>query len=392
MATTMLNSPYSATNLYGLTDEQLQLQEMVREFAKREVAPIAAEIDENERFAKETFDKLGKLGLMGVPVPEEYGGAGADTLSYVLAVEELAKVCGSTGLSYAAHISLGSMPLVYFGTEAQKKTWLPYVTSGEYMGSWALTEPQAGSDSARQQTTAVRDGDHFVLNGAKNFITNATHAKYVIVMAMTDKSKGNKGISSFIVPTDTPGFAIDKHERKMGMRGSPTTALSFQNVRIPAELMISEEGTGFKQAMKTLDGGRISIAALALGIATGAYEAALAYAKERVAFGQPIGKFQMVQAMLADAATELHAARMMVYHAARLKDAGLPHTLEGAQAKLYTSEVSNRVTNNAVQILGGYGYTKDFPVERMLRDSKLCEIGEGTSQIQRIVIARNIGL
>jgi butyryl-CoA dehydrogenase len=392
MATTMTKSPYSATNVYGLTDEQLQLQEMVREFAQREIAPIAAEIDEHERFPKETFDKLAELGLMGIPVPSEYGGAGSDTMSYAIAVEEIAKVCGSTGLSFAAHVSLGSMPLVYFGTEEQKKTWLPFVASGQFMGSWALTEPQAGSDASRQQTTAVREGDQYVLNGAKNFITNSPYARFVIVMAMTDKSKGNKGISSFIVPTDTSGFSVDKHEKKMGMRGSPTTALSFRNCRIPASYLIGDEGTGFTQAMKTLDGGRISIAALALGIATGAYEVALKYAKEREAFGQTIGKFQAVGQMLADAATELHAARLMVYHAARMKDAGLPHTVAGAQAKLYASEVSNRVTNNAVQILGGYGYTRDFPVERMMRDSKLCEIGEGTSQIQRLVIARNLGL
>lgn len=392
MATTMTKSPYSASNLYGLTDEQLQIQEMVRTFAQREVAPLATEIDENERFPEETFKKMADLGIMGIPVPSEYGGAGADTLTYVLAVEEIAKVCGSTGLSYAAHISLGSMPLVYFGTEEQKQKWLPFVTSGQFMGSWALTEPQAGSDSARQQTTATRDGDFYVLQGAKNFITNATHAKYVVVMAMTDKSKGNKGISSFIVPTDAPGFSIDKHEKKMGMRGSPTTALSFQNVRIPAENRLSDEGTGFVQAMKTLDGGRISIAALSLGIAQGAYEVALAYAKEREAFGQTIGKFQMVTEMLANASTEIHAARLMIYHAARLKDAGAPHTLAGAQAKLYASEVASRVAANAVQILGGYGYTRDYPVERMMRDAKLCEIGEGTSQIQRIVIGRQIGL
>ncbi len=392
MATTMTKSQYSASNIYGLTEEQLQVQEMVREFAQREIAPIAREIDENERFPVETFKKMADLGIMGIPVPAEYGGAGADTLTYVLAVEEIAKVCGSTGLSYAAHISLGSMPLVYFGTEEQKQQWLPFVTSGQFMGSWALTEPQAGSDSARQQTTATLDGDHYVIQGAKNFITNATHAKYVIVMAMTDKSKGNKGISSFIVPTDAPGFSIDKHEKKMGMRGSPTTALSFQNVRIPVANRISDEGTGFVQAMKTLDGGRISIAALSLGIAQGAYENALAYAKEREAFGQTIGKFQMVTEMLANAATEIHAARLMIYHAARLKDAGAPHTLAGAQAKLYASEVASRVAANAVQILGGYGYTRDYPVERMMRDAKLCEIGEGTSQIQRIVIGRQIGL
>ncbi len=392
MATTLVQSGLSASNPYGLGEDHLALQTMMREFVAREVVPIAAEVDEQERFPVETFKKLAELGLMGITVPEAYGGAGGDTQSYAIIVEELARACGSTALSFAAHVSLGSMPLVYFGTEEQKHQWLPYVARGEYMGAWALTEPQAGSDSARQETTAVRDGDHYVLNGSKNFITNASHAKFVIVMAMTDKSLGNKGISSFIVPTDTPGFSVDKHERKMGMRGSPTTSLSFRNCRIPASCLIGDEGTGFKQAMKTLDGGRISIASLALGIATGAYEAALAYANEREAFGQTIGKFQAVGHMLANAATEIHGARLMVYHAARMKDAGLPHTLFGAQAKLYASEVSCRVTNDAVQILGGYGYTREFPVERMLRDSKLCEIGEGTSQIQRLVIGRQIGL
>lgn len=392
MPTTTVRSPYSAQNLYGLTDEQLQLQQMVREFVAREVAPIAAEVDEQERYPIETFRKLGELGLMGIPFSAEYGGAGSDTMSYVIAVEEIARACGSTGLSYAAHTSLGTAPLYYFGSEEQKRRWMPFNTSGQYLGAWALTEPQAGSDASRQQTTAVRQGDEYVLNGTKTFITNPPFARFVIVMAMTDKSQGNKGISSFIVPTDAPGFAIGKHEHKMGMRGSPTTELVFTGCRIPAENLIGEEGTGFRQAMQTLDGGRISIGALALGIAEGAYQVAKQYASERTAFGQAIGKFQAVGQMIADMATEIHAARLMVYHAARLKDAGLPHTLAGAQAKLFASEVSHRVTNNAVQVLGGYGYIRDFPVERMMRDAKLCEIGEGTSQIQRMVIARNIGL
>jgi butyryl-CoA dehydrogenase len=365
---------------------------MVRDFAQREVKPLAAEIDEKETYPRETFTKMGELGLMGIPWPEEYGGGGSDYLSYCIAVEEIARVCGSTGLSFAAHVSLGTAPIFYFGSDEQKSRFLPNLCSGKSVGSWALTEPQAGSDSARQETVAVREGDEYVLTGSKQFITNPPFSEACIVMAMTDKAKGNKGISSFIVPTDTPGFSVGKHEKKLGMRGSPTCEILMRNCRIPASLLISDEGTGFRQAMKTLDGGRISIGALALGIAQGAYEEALAYAKERVAFGQAIGKHQAVQALLADMATGIHAARLMVYHAARLKDSGQEHTLAGAQAKLFASEVSMKVTTDAVQVLGGYGYIRDFPVERMMRDAKLCEIGEGTSQIQRLVIARKIGL
>ncbi len=385
-------SPLAQGNPHGLSEDQVALRDMVRDFAEREVKPLAAEIDEKEIYPRQTFDKMGELGLMGLPWPEEYGGSGAAYLSYAIAVEEIARVCGSTGLSYAAHTSLGTAPIVYFGTPEQKSRWLPPLCSGRSVGAWALTEPQAGSDAARQQTVAVRDGDDYVLNGAKQFITNPPFAEAVVVMAMTDKTKGTNGISSFIVPTNSEGFSIGKHERKMGMRGSPTCEIIFNNVRIPAALRLGEEGTGFKQAMKTLDGGRISIGALALGIAQGAYEAALAYAKERVQFGQPIGKFQAVGDILANMATQIHAARLMVYHAARLKDAGLEHSLAGAQAKLFASEAAMRVTTDAVQVLGGYGYVREFPVERMMRDAKLCEIGEGTSQIQRLVIARRIGL
>ncbi|MBM3270020.1 MAG: acyl-CoA dehydrogenase [Candidatus Sericytochromatia bacterium] len=385
-------TPPTTANPYGLDEEQLALQEMVRDFAAREVKPLAAKIDEEETYPRETYDKMGELGLMGLPWPEEYGGAGASYMHYILAVEEISKVCGSTGLSYAAHVSLGSAPIYMFGTEDQRRRFLPALCSGKSVGSWALTEPQAGSDAARQETLAVREGDEYVLTGAKQFITNPPFSEACIVMAMTDKPAGNHGISSFIVPTDTLGFSVGKHEKKLGMRGSPTTEIVMRNCRIPASLRLGEEGTGFKQAMKTLDGGRISIGALALGIAQGAYEEALAYAKERVAFGQPIGKHQAVAHLVADMATQIHAARLLVYHAARLKDAGQDHTLAGAQAKLFASEVAMKVTTDAVQVLGGYGYLRDFPVERMMRDAKLCEIGEGTSQIQRLVIARNIGL
>ena len=385
-------APPTATNPYGLSEEQLALQEMVRDFSEREVKPMAAKIDEEEIYPRETFDKLGDLGLMGLPWPEEYGGGGSDYLSYSIVVEEIARVCGSTGLSLAAHVSLGTAPIVLFGTEEQKRRWLPALCSGRSLGSWALTEPQAGSDAARQEATAIRDGDWYVLNGSKQFITNPPFSEAVIVMAMTDKAQGNHGISSFIVPTETEGFSVGKHEKKMGMRGSPTCEIIMRNVRIPVTLRLGEEGTGFKQAMKTLDGGRISIGALALGIAQGAYEEALRYANERVAFGQTIGKHQAVASIIADMATQIHAARLMIYHAARLKDAGLDHTIAGAQAKLFASEIAMKVTTDAVQVLGGYGYLRDFPVERMMRDAKLCEIGEGTSQIQRLVIARRLGL
>ena len=385
-------APPAQGNPYGLSEDQLALRDMVREFAEREVRPLAAEIDEKEVYPRQTFDKMGELGLMGLPWPEEYGGGGADYLSYAIAVEEIARVCGSTGLSYAAHTSLGTAPIVYFGTPEQKSRWLPPLCSGRSVGAWALTEPQAGSDAAGQQTVAVRDGDDYVLNGAKQFITNPPFAEAVVVMAMTDKSKGTHGISSFIVPTNSEGFSIGKHERKMGMRGSPTCEIIFNNVRIPAALRLGEEGTGFKQAMKTLDGGRISIGALALGIAQGAFETALAYAKERVQFGQPIGKFQAIGDILANMSTQIEAARLLIYQAARLKDAGLEHSLAGAQAKLFASEMAMKVTTDAVQVLGGYGYVREFPVERMMRDAKLCEIGEGTSQVQRLVIARRIGL
>ncbi|MDB5099296.1 MAG: acyl-CoA dehydrogenase [Cyanobacteria bacterium RYN_339] len=379
-------------NTYNLNDEQLHLQEMVREFAAKEIFPLAPELDEQERFGKEIFDKLAELGLLGLTVPQEYGGGGAGYLEYALVVEQIGAACGSTGLSYAAHNSLGCGPIVYFGTEEQKRKYLPNLTSGKYLGAWGLTEPGAGSDAAGQKTTAVLNGDHYLLNGSKNFITNSPFAGVFTIMAMTDKSKGNHGISAFLVEPEWPGFSISKHEKKMGMRGSPTCSLAFDNVKVPLANRSGEEGSGFKQAMITLDSGRISIGALALGIAEGAFREALKYAKERQQFGQPIGKFQAIQFMLADMAMNISAARHFVYNAARMRDAHQPFKLEACYAKLHASEVATKVCLDAIQILGGYGYTRDYPVERMMRDAKLCEIGEGTSQVQRLVIAKQLGL
>ncbi len=379
---------------YGefLNEEHQSVREMVRDFADKEIAPKAKEVDSNARFPEETFKALGKLDLLGLPIGTEYGGAGLDYRSYAIAVEEIGRACGSTGLSYAAHVSLGSNPIYLFGTEDQKKKYLPKLTSGQYLGCWALTEPGTGSDAAAQKTTAKLDGDHWIINGTKQFITNATHANLAVIMAMTDKSKGSKGISSFVVEKDTPGLYVSKVEKKLGMRGSPTASLTFDNCRIPKGNILGEIGEGYKQALITLEGGRISIGALALGIAQAAFEAALTYAKQREAFGQPIGKFQLIQGYLADMSTQIQAARLLIYHAAWLKDQHKRVTLEGSQAKLFASEISSRVCNLCVQIHGGYGYIEDFPAERYLRDAKLCEIGEGTSEIQRLLIARQLGL
>jgi butyryl-CoA dehydrogenase len=380
------------SNPFHLTEDQLALQAMVREFAAKEVYPLAPELDEQERFGKEIFDKLADLGLLGITVPTEYGGGGAGYMEYALVVEELGAACGSTGLSYAAHNSLGCGPIVYFGTEEQKRKYLPNLTSGKYLGAWGLTEPGAGSDAAGQKTTAVLEGDHYLLNGSKNFITNSPYAGVFTIMAMTDKAKGTRGISAFLVEPEFEGFSISKHEKKMGMRGSPTCSLAFDNVKVPVGNRSGEEGSGYKQAMITLDSGRISIGALALGIAEGAYRESVRYAKERQQFGQPIGKFQAVQFMLADMSTKIAAARHLVYNAARLRDAHEEFKLEACQAKLYASEIATQVCLDAIQIHGGYGYTRDYPVERMMRDAKLCEIGEGTSQVQRLVIAKTLGV
>jgi butyryl-CoA dehydrogenase len=374
------------------TDDHHAIREAVRDFATKEIAPNAQKVDKEARFPIETFKKLGELDLLGLTIPSEYGGAGMDYRTYAVAVEEIARACGSTGLSYAAHCSLGTTPIYLFGNDEQKKKYLPKLTRGEHIGCWALTEPGTGSDAAAQKTTAKRDGDHYILNGTKQFITNATDADVSIIMAMTDISQGRKGISAFVVEKGTPGFYVSKVEKKLGMRGSPTASLTMEDCRVPVANMLGQEGEGYKQALQTLEGGRISIGALALGIAQAAFDAALQYAKQREAFGQSIGKFQFIQGYLADMATEISAARLMLYHAAWLKDHGRRVTLEGSQAKLYASEMSSRVTNLCIQIHGGYGYVEDFPAERFMRDAKLCEIGEGTSEIQKLVIARQLGL
>jgi alkylation response protein AidB-like acyl-CoA dehydrogenase len=389
---TTMSAPEALPFSEYLTEEHHSIREMIRDFATKEIAPKAAEVDRNARFPEETFKALGKLDMLGLLVPTEYGGAGLDYRSYAIAVEEIGRACGSTGLSYAAHVSLGTNPIKLFGTDEQKKKYLPKLATGEFIGCWALTEPGTGSDASAQKTTAKRDGDHYILNGTKQFITNATHADTAIIMAMTDQSLGRKGISSFVVEKGTPGFYVSKVEKKLGMRGSPTASLTFEDCRIPASQMLGPENDGYRQALVTLEGGRISIGALALGIAQASLDAALQYAKQREAFGQPIGKFQLIQGYLADMATMIHAARLMLYHAAYLKDHNRRVTLEGSQAKLYASEIASKCANLCVQIHGGYGYIEDFPAERFLRDAKLCEIGEGTSEIQRLVIARQLGL
>ncbi len=373
------------------TEEQLLLQSMVRDFAENEIKPIAAEIDETAKMPEHTLKMMGELGILGIPFPEKYGGAGMDNVSYIIAVEEISKVCGSHGITLAAHISLGCFPIFLFGTEDQKKKYLVPLAKGEGLGSFGLTEPNAGSDAGGTQTTAVKDGNYYVINGTKQFITNAEYCKNVVFTAVTGKdARGRKEISSFIVERGTPGFSIGKKEDKLGVRASSTCMLVFEDCRIPKENMLGEKGKGFKQFLTILDGGRISIAALAIGIAQGAYNEAVKYAKERQCFGKSISNFQAIQFMIADMATEIEAARHLIYHAARLEDEGKPFVRESAMAKLFASEVAMRVTHNAIQIHGGYGYMRDYPVERMYRDAKICTIGEGTSEIQRIVIARDI--
>jgi alkylation response protein AidB-like acyl-CoA dehydrogenase len=375
---------------FDLTPDQQMIRDTVREFARAEVAPLAHEIDESHRFPLETWRKIVDLGLPGIPFPEEYGGSNGGTLSYVIAVEELSRVCGSTGLTLAAHVSLGTYPIYKWGAEHLRRLYVPKLIAGEFMGAYGLTEPNAGSDSGGTQTTARLAGDHYVLNGAKCFITNATYSGTFIVTAVTNPELGAKGISAFVVPRDTPGFRVEKGEVKLGMRGSDWASLVFQDARIPRDHLLGPEGEGFKTFMKTLDGGRISIGALALGIAQGAYDVALAYAQEREAFGKKLSDLQAVQFKLANMALDVEASRHLVYHAARLKDAEQPYGKEAAMAKLLASEAAMRVTYDAIQIHGGYGYSREYPVERMWRDAKLCTIGEGTSEIQRLIIARNI--
>ncbi len=373
-----------------LKPEHEEFRQKMREFAEAEIEPKASSLDEKAEFSFDTMKKLGDMGILGMVAPKEYGGTGYDTVSYSIAVEEISRVCGSTGITVAAHNSLGVYPIYLFGNEEQRKKYIPPLASGEKLGSFGLTEAGAGSDAAATKTTAVRDGDSYVVNGSKCFITNASVGETFVFTAMTDKTKGYKGISSFILEKGMKGFSIGKKENKMGLRGSDTATLNFEDLRIPKENLLGKEGEGFKQFMITLDGGRISIGAMALGIAQGAFDKALKYAKEREQFGQPIAKFQAIQWKLADMATQIEAARHLIYDASELKDKGERFIKESAMAKLYASEVGTFVTHQAIQIFGGYGYMSEYPVERYLRDVKLCEIGEGTSEIQRIVIAREL--
>jgi len=377
---------------FELTEEQSLIKNMVREFAEAEVAPTAKERDEEEKFDRQLmFDKLGELGLTGIVFPEEYGGAGADYISYSIAVEELSRVDASTGVTLSAHLSLAANPIYLFGNEEQKQTFLVPMASGEKMGAFGLTEPSAGSDAGGTKTTAVKKGDRWILNGTKIFITNGGDAEVYVVLARTDKeAQKHHGISAFIVEKGTPGFSFGKKEQKLGIRSSPTMELIFENCEIPVENLLGEEGHGFKIAMKTLDGGRIGIASQAIGIAQGALDAALEYARERKQFDTPIARFQGVQFQLADMATQIEAARLLVYNAAYKASNGLSYSQASAMAKLMASETAMKVTTQAVQILGGYGYTRDFPVERMMRDAKITEIYEGTSEIQRLVIGTNL--
>ncbi|WP_066174800.1 acyl-CoA dehydrogenase family protein [Bacillus marinisedimentorum] len=378
---------------FELTKEQQMIKEMVSAFAEKEVRPKADHVDRTSEFPIDTFKKMGELGLLGIPFPEKYGGSGGDTVSYAIAVEEIGKACGGTGLSFAAAVSLGSSPIYYFGTEEQKQTYLVPLAKGETLASFGLTEPNAGSDAGGTQTRAELDGDEYVINGSKNWITNAGYARTVTVTAVTGKDdRGKNIISAIIVPTDSPGFTINSNYEKMGVRGSNTSELILEDVRVPKQNLLGDPQKGFKQFLYTLDGGRISIAALAVGIAQAAYEKALAYSKERTQFGQSISKFQAIQFKLADMAMEIELARNMVYKAAWLKDNNKPFAKESAFAKLFASEMGFRTCNQAIQIHGGYGYMREYEVERHLRDIKLMEIGEGTSEIQRLVISRQIGL
>jgi alkylation response protein AidB-like acyl-CoA dehydrogenase len=382
----------SVESLYPFvqTEEQDHLRREIRDFAAREIAPNVMVWDEASEFPMAVVKKLGAMGLLGIVIPPEYGGAGLGYVDYVLAIEELSAVDGSIGIIVAAHNSLGTNHIFLAGNEAQKKRYIPLLASGEWLGAWALTEPGSGSDASAAKTTAVKKGDRYILNGSKTFITNGRYADVATVIAVTDKSKGTHGLSAFIVEKGTPGFRPGKKENKLGLRASDTSELIFEDCEIPEENLLGAEGEGFVDAMRVLDGGRISIAALALGIGRGALDAALKYVKERRQFGKAIAEFQGIQWKLADMATELDAARLLTQRAAVLKDAGRKVTRESAMAKLFASEVAVRICNEAVQLFGGYGFIKDYPAEKYYRDVKLCTIGEGTSEIQRMVIAREI--
>ena len=375
---------------FELTENQKMIAEMVRAFAKEHIAPYVMEWDEKQIFPVDTFKKMGELGLLGVLVPQEYGGSGFGYLEYITAIIELGKVCGAIGLSMAAHNSLCTGHILEHGSEEQKRKYLPKLATGEWIGAWGLTEHNTGSDAGGMNTTAVKDGDYYIINGAKNFITHGISGDVAVVIVRTGEKGDSHGMSAFIIEKGTPGFYSGKKENKLGMRASETAELIFQDCRVHKSQMIGKEGEGFIQAMKVLDGGRISIAALSCGIARGAYEAALKYAKERVQFGKPIAQHQAIAFKLADMAMEIEAAELLTYQAGDLKNRGQKTTKESAIAKYYASEVSVKVSTDAVQIFGGYGYTKDFPVEKYYRDSKLCTIGEGTSEIQKLVISRQI--
>jgi len=375
---------------FDSTENQGMIAQMVRDFAERNIRPNIMEWDEAQTFPLDTFKEMGKLGLLGVLVPEEYGGAGFGYFEYVTAIVEVSKVCGSVGLSMAAHNSLCTGHIMYFGNEEQKKRWLPKLATGEWIGAWGLTEANTGSDAMRMQCVAKEDGDFWVLNGTKNWITHGITGNVAVVLARTGDLLDSNGITAFVVERGTPGFSGGKKENKLGMRASETAELIFEDCRVPKENVLGKIGDGFKQAMKVLDGGRISIAALSLGIAKGAYEAALKYAKERQQFGQPIANFQGISFKLADMATRIEAAELLIFQAADRKNKNMSVNKEGAMAKYYASEVAVWASTEAVQIFGGYGYTKDFPVEKFYRDSKLCTIGEGTSEIQKLVISRAV--
>ena len=377
---------------FHLSKEQEMIRKMYREFAETEVKPLAEELDEEERFPMETVEKMAKLGMMGIYFPKQYGGAGGDVLSYAMCVEELAKVCGTTAVIVSAHTSLCCAPIFEHGTEEQKMKYLPDLLSGKKIGAFGLTEPNAGTDASGQQTMAVLEGDHYVLNGSKCFITNGNVADTFVVFAMTDKSKGNHGISAFIVEDTDPGFSQGKHEKKMGIRGSSTCDLIFEDCVIPKDRMLGKKGAGFKIAMKTLDGGRIGIAAQALGLGEGAVEEAIKYTQERVQFHKRLSQFQNTQFQLADMHTRMQAAQFLVYSAAMKKQNHEPYSMDAAMAKLFAAESASDVTRRAVQLFGGYGYTREYPVERMMRDAKITEIYEGTSEVQRMVISSHLGV
>ena len=379
---------------FHLSKEHEMIRKMYREFAENEVKPLAEEIDETERFPMETIEKAAKLGMMGIYFPKKYGGAGGDVLSYAMCVEEMSKVCGTTGVIISAHTSLCCAPIFENGTEEQKMKYLPDLLSGRKLGAFGLTEPNAGTDASGQQTTAVLDesGENYILNGSKCFITNGNVAETFVVFAMTNPKLGNKGISAFIVEKSFPGFSTGKHEKKMGIRGSSTCDLIFEDCIVPKANLLGKEGDGFKIAMKTLDGGRIGIASQALGLGEGAVEEAIKYTKERVQFKKRLSQFQNTQFQLADMHTRMQAAQFLVYSAAMKKELHEPYSMDAAMAKLFAAEAASDVTRRAVQLFGGYGYTREYPVERMMRDAKITEIYEGTSEVQRMVIANHLGV